>query len=449
MGSMVDEIYSYILDSGRGFSNKEIVEHFFKMEGVDTPVATRLVEPLLGQDRRFLQEPDGTWTAKKLASIEDMPLDHARYVLFAIDDVLAGDSSTHDPFSILQGRSAFILYKGGFSDDLYPVRKLLEESGRYIFLPYDRSSLNRLKKIQRFISPLDLEIKTLSIKRLVSFFYSDKRYAKWEEIIEDFSIINFESQSVLSKAKTLRYVFEHVLNRARETGVGSAGELIEISNRVLSTINFSKYGFDKGYLREIPEKPGVYLFTNREGQIIYIGKTRNLKTRINSYFRYSGESEQKRELILQNLHDIQYRLLGSDLEALIEEFKLIDKHRPLFNKQIGIQKRKLQTPNRILLFPSARKGFMKIYFLSQVLPLVEFDYKPGSRIGEILKKLKESKSSAFDPLKFIALSYLERYGDRINTVEIDLFSTEDELLNALDNHWRDLSMLFHEKVSYV
>jgi hypothetical protein len=449
MGSMVDEIYAYILEKGRGFSNKEIVEQFFKMEGVDTPVASRLVEPLLRQDRRFLQESDGSWTARKLTSVEDMPLDHAQYVLFAIDEALAEDTSPEDPFSILLGRSAFILYRAGFSDESYPIRKLLEESGRFIFLPYDRPSLNRLKKIQRFISPLDLEIKTLSIKKMVSHFYTDKRYARWEEIIEDFSIVHFESESALSKAKTLRYVFEHVLNRARETGVGSAGELIEISNRVLPTLNFSKYGFDKGYLRDIPEKPGVYIFSNREGQIIYIGKTRNLKTRINSYFRYSGESEDKRELILQNLHDIQYRLLGSDLEALIEEFKLIDKHRPLFNKQISISERKQQMPNKILLFPSAREGFMKLYFLSQVLPLVEFDYKPGSRIKEILKKLKVTKNSAFDPLKFIALSYLERYEDRINTVEIDLFSTEDELLNTLDNHWRNLSRIFHEKVRYV
>ncbi len=249
--------------------------------------------------------------------------------------------------------------------------------------------------------------------------------------------------------KTLQYVFEHVLNQARETGVGSAGELIEISNRVLPTVQFSKYRFNKGYLRDIPEKPGVYLFSNREGQIIYIGKTRNLKTRINNYFRYSGENEEKRELILQNLYDIQYRLLGSDLEALIEEFKLIDKYRPILNKQINIPERKVQMPNRILIFPSARVGFMKLYFLSEVLPLVEFDYEPGSRIEEILKKLKVSESSAFDPLKLIAFSYLERYGDRINTVEIDWFSTEDELLNTLDNHWRNLSRICQEKVRYV
>lgn len=84
-------------------------------------------------------------------------------------------------------------------------------------------------------------------------------------------------------------------------------------------------------LNNFPNAPGVYLFKNKKGEIIYIGKSANLKARINSYFK-SGEvySPLKRAL-LKNLTKVNYKITDSEIEALVLESRLIKKYQPKYN----------------------------------------------------------------------------------------------------------------------
>ncbi len=82
-------------------------------------------------------------------------------------------------------------------------------------------------------------------------------------------------------------------------------------------------------LKLLPTLPGCYLMKNKDGKIIYIGKAKNLKNRVRSYFR--GKKEGKTALLVQEIADFEYIVTTSDKEALLLEVTLIQKHKPRYN----------------------------------------------------------------------------------------------------------------------
>lgn len=87
---------------------------------------------------------------------------------------------------------------------------------------------------------------------------------------------------------------------------------------------------------KLPQKPGVYIFKNRKNQIVYIGKAKNLRTRVMSYFR-SDDSRVKR--ITRSAHYLEFIETGSELSAFLLESELIKKHKPAHNKALKIIRR--------------------------------------------------------------------------------------------------------------
>jgi len=79
---------------------------------------------------------------------------------------------------------------------------------------------------------------------------------------------------------------------------------------------------------KLPEKTGCYLFKNKNGKIIYIGKAKNLRKRVHSYF---SQKTEKDVTITENATDIEYYITTTEVEALILENNLIKKHKPKFN----------------------------------------------------------------------------------------------------------------------
>ena len=80
-----------------------------------------------------------------------------------------------------------------------------------------------------------------------------------------------------------------------------------------------------------PHAPGVYLFKDQRGRIIYVGKARDLRKRVGSYFRGGEQLPQKTRVMLQRARKLDYVLTGSEKEALLLESSLIKKHRPRYN----------------------------------------------------------------------------------------------------------------------
>lgn len=79
----------------------------------------------------------------------------------------------------------------------------------------------------------------------------------------------------------------------------------------------------------LPDQPGCYLMKNKEQKVIYVGKAKNLRNRVRSYF--SGAHDAKTERLIAEIADFEYIVTSSAAEALILECNLIKKHRPYYN----------------------------------------------------------------------------------------------------------------------
>jgi excinuclease ABC subunit C len=82
-------------------------------------------------------------------------------------------------------------------------------------------------------------------------------------------------------------------------------------------------------LKSLPNKPGVYLFKDKSGVILYVGKAKSLRKRVSSYFKKPADI--KTGIILDRLYDIDFMVAGSELDALILEDELIKKYKPRYN----------------------------------------------------------------------------------------------------------------------
>ncbi|MDO5038506.1 excinuclease ABC subunit UvrC [Clostridium sp.] len=90
--------------------------------------------------------------------------------------------------------------------------------------------------------------------------------------------------------------------------------------------------FDFEYqLKILPDNPGVYLMKNNLGEIIYVGKAKNLKNRVRQYFRNSKNHSEKVRAMVKNIAEFEYIITDSEIEALILECNLIKKHSPKYN----------------------------------------------------------------------------------------------------------------------
>lgn len=82
---------------------------------------------------------------------------------------------------------------------------------------------------------------------------------------------------------------------------------------------------------KIPSSPGVYIFKDKKGRIIYIGKSANLKARISSYFKAGEIYSPLKKALLENIAEINCEIAPSEIEALVLESRLIKKHQPKYN----------------------------------------------------------------------------------------------------------------------
>ncbi len=84
-------------------------------------------------------------------------------------------------------------------------------------------------------------------------------------------------------------------------------------------------------LDKLPDKPGVYLMKNEHDEIIYVGKSISLKSRVRQYFQKNSSKDTKTRALVKNIRDFEYIIVNNEIEALILESTLIKENQPKYN----------------------------------------------------------------------------------------------------------------------
>jgi excinuclease ABC subunit C len=87
-------------------------------------------------------------------------------------------------------------------------------------------------------------------------------------------------------------------------------------------------------LKQVPAKPGVYLFRDAKGDVLYVGKAKTLRPRVRSYFQRNQDGRAQIQFLPDRVADIEVIVTGSEVEALHLEQNLVKRHRPPFNVRL-------------------------------------------------------------------------------------------------------------------
>jgi len=133
----------------------------------------------------------------------------------------------------------------------------------------------------------------------------------------------------LPDAQATAEVLLALIGLAQERGARTVADLVALSATRTRRV------FDKRHLAfGAPPRPGVYLFRDRNEQVLYVGRARDLRARLRSYFRSERQRPQV-EAALSAVERIEWRVLGSELEASLEELRLIRELRPPANARVA------------------------------------------------------------------------------------------------------------------
>lgn len=157
--------------------------------------------------------------------------------------------------------------------------------------------------------------------------------------------------------------------------------------------NLKRLAHLKSIVQSLPEKPGTYQYYDSEHTIIYVGKAKNLKSRVSSYF-YKEVDRFKTKVLVSKIHDISYTVVNTEEDALLIENQLIKQYKPKYNVLLKDGK----------TYPSicvTNEYFPRIFKTRTINKHSGIFYGPYSHIGsmyailEIIKKLYKPRTCRY------------------------------------------------------
>jgi DNA polymerase-3 subunit epsilon len=209
----------------------------------------------------------------------------------------------------------------------------------------------------------DFPIDGLDTISLARRFLPGLRRFKLDKVADHLKISATNRHRALGDARVTAAVFVKLLELARQQGIQTLGhlrrrlqlpvawsgditeatttrqiELLRADGKISAqstTLRPTGTLFlNPAWKRDFPARPGVYLMKDANGQVIYVGKAKCLKDRLASYYNQPLGYTRKMDGLLQNVKEIETRVLGSELEALLVESQLIKELQPTYNVQL-------------------------------------------------------------------------------------------------------------------
>jgi DNA polymerase-3 subunit epsilon len=150
-----------------------------------------------------------------------------------------------------------------------------------------------------------------------------KRY-RLSSLVSHFGVKTAPNHRALSDAAATAEVFLKLLKLLSSAGVGSVGEAATLRPR-------GRIKPQKGHLAEhLPHTPGVYYFVDKHDTVLYVGKAKDLKSRVKTYFN-GGDGRRKIEQLVREAAEVRYRETRSELYALVLEAREIKRLLPRYN----------------------------------------------------------------------------------------------------------------------
>lgn len=374
-GHLSSRAHSLLAVNGHPLSAETLIEHVFGFKTSKTRSHSitakefwqgQLVR-LLKDERLFTQYSDGTWGLTAWGTRE-VPLDAMEYV------VVDCETTGLDPNKQRVIEIAALRCRGGqvldrFSTLIDPQRSLPlaiqrltgitpemlrgapgapEAIGEFLeFAGADLLVGHNVRFDHNFLSAEALRHHsrhllnpTLCTIRLARAVMPGLRRVSLGHLAAALELSTHDRHRALGDAMTTQQAFWLLAQRAQERGAATAGRLLAMAGPGRGSAREQDEGSRGRALlspllrKDLPDRPGVYLMKDEDGTVIYVGKAKSLRKRIGSYYSQPLNYKHRKDGKLEEVRAIETRIVGSELEALILESRLIKELQPRHNLQL-------------------------------------------------------------------------------------------------------------------
>lgn len=377
---MKDKLYKYLKSKGGTASSVAIVGQLLNIRGARRNVAESIIQGWVKDDDLFMSDGLGNWFINPEKAAEGRPL---KDVVFNLVEIW-GDAKTPERSSRLQIglcriQNQQILemqivqsYRGERPPSTTDLETYEPLPGAMAdFIPkLDAGVLTGfdLPPVRKFINAaaslylgIQMEIWALSLKELSRRLFPGHKIQAPADLAKELQLGFLDTDDLNLYLDQMAQLFFAILEKLQQSGISDLEGLLAFQLPKRKQVDFTQLSFDKEFLAQLPEAPGVYIMKNREGQVVYVGKARNLRTRVGSYFYAQEVLDDKLAEIWDQIYDLKITRLGSELEACLQEQKLIGKYKPAINVQMQLQMQTesgARVPENIIIILPAKKASM-------------------------------------------------------------------------------------------
>jgi len=265
------------------------------------------------------------------------------------------------------------------------------------------------------------------------------------------------------RARIVAASFLRLADRLEARGIRTPAALLEYQDMPSPPLDLSGCAFDTDDLKRLPAAPGAYRFFDSEDRVVYVGKAKNLRARVSSYFVPSARGTAKGRAILARVHRFEVEEVASEMEASLLEAALIAEHQPPLNRQFDVHERPAPYGPRLNLVvvlrdhgTEAREATCTLHFLRGGRYLERIGrLAPGARAAEEAWERGRDLLARhyFPPRSALAgggpsaparpdaegadidwqlvASYLKKHADRINVLDVDECASLADALSRL------------------
>jgi hypothetical protein len=243
-------------------------------------------------------------------------------------------------------------------------------------------------------------------------------------------------------------ILQEIIDSLLEKGIETR-ESLEAHSLKSHVDYFKDKEFSLSTIQSLPTGSGVYGFKDKNDTFIYIGKAKNLKRRLTGYFRETDESPEKIDQLRKDSHTLITYLCGSDLEAIIYEYRLIRKHTPVLNSQTNISERPgyhKPISDCIIILPHAQSSKLLILSLrqNQKIMLKQIDLSNIDK-ATLYKDIEDyffkgtlpAEKTDFPEIE-LATRWIKNNRDSLNIVEVYNYANALEITDIIMDQIRSI-----------
>lgn len=466
---MREKLYQYLSIRKEPASSEELVQSVLAVQGAKSVIADRIIEDAVAGDNRFVRDGSGNWyVTKKQGSL----LSDIEFVLCQVNPKRTDNFMQIRSIACAKLKNNRVTAQNIWNILWNSNSKIIETSEKFY------SPLKTFKKVYQFLddavlvmdgfgnqsSMLDsalrfeigtnLESETFTLRRLSNRLYDDKPVSSVSELSAITGVSYFEDAEPNEQLQNIIEIFLALLESVEARGILTLEELLDFCYPDKLTVDYEKYDFDYNFIENLPCRPGVYIMCDKNGEIIYIGKAKNLSRRVGSYFLSREQRDEKTEKILETLYDLEIRVLGSELEALVEENRLICEFNPSINRQVEVHsKQEFEWQPQILFLPSEKEEAVEMFLLAnrqlgQITAKKDLSNidKVEYAVSDFFFSQEKQQNHPPSPAAQITTRWLEGHKDNVTILELKWIPDLNVCINRIKEYIFDFGL---EKVVHM